>query len=136
VKTTNYDINTYVFDGIVKLIPYELYLYNGELCLDASTEVSPYYLELEMSNPAHRDAIAFALNTLNDEWDNPNSLLYEEWRDEEWSDEGHYSGVPAFIIRYWDELDEWSSGNPFWTAPEPISSWMKTLPWYEVEVRG
>ena len=128
MKTTNYDINTYVFDGIVKLIPYELYLYKGELWLDASAEVSPYYLELEMSNPAHRDAIAFALDS--EEWHDANSGIYVgAIRHPEMDDQ-------AFIARYWDELDEWHSGNPFWTAPEPISSWMKTLPWYEVEVRG
>ena len=128
MKTTNYDINTYVVDGIVKLIPYELYLYKGELYLDSSAEVLPLCLELEMSNPAHRDAIVFALDS--EEWHDANSGLYDgAIRHPEMDDQ-------AFIKHYWDELDEWSSGNPFWTAPEPISSWMKTLPWYEVEVRG
>jgi hypothetical protein len=117
MRTNAYELNIYVIDGTVKLIPYRNYL-NREGWLETDLTELGLTLPLFMNRIEHRDAIAYVLN-------------YPSWQSKY---DRKYIEAKATFAEYWQEHDAWDTTAGFQTSPpQPILAWLRSLPAYDLD---
>jgi hypothetical protein len=120
MKTNNYDLNIYVLDGTVMLIPYRATRDSEGLLRIDYQELPSLRLDLYMNRPEHNDAITWALGI--DSWDDPRHF--------------HSGGFLKTPAEYWNEHDLWMTtdmlkdGTIDDRIPAPLNAWFKNLPAY------
>jgi hypothetical protein len=105
--TKIHDVEVCVEDGVLKLIPYKLYLNtNGDLSAQTDEAGLGPIFTCKLSDKRNRDLVAYVLDS--EHWD--------EMRD------------------YWDGYSDWQeSGNlQLGVTPARITKWAKSLPEYEL----
>jgi hypothetical protein len=111
MRWNNYDLNIYCLDGTVTLYAYPLEWSKQFDAIGMPLYYVPDYNEtskisLFMNRSEHREAIAYVLDS-------------EEWHENK---------------DYWQEYDAWDCVTSYHNPPEPIKSWLKSLPAYHVQL--
>lgn len=105
VKTKLRDINIYVIDGVMNVIPYRLKLEGVDFYVDTyNVHPDDEVLKVKMDKRSHA-TISHILNL------------------EEWEMRGS-----------WEEFDDWDTTESLTTGtpPDKIAKWLKKLPEYEI----
>jgi hypothetical protein len=126
MRWNNYDLNVYVDNGTVFLTAHRL-KWTGSVDVHGFPLYTQDYgvgeqtTHLYLNRPEHRKAICYALD--NEYWDSLDELnIYPK----------HSDLSP--VASYWQDHDEWATASEWLRVPEPIKSWLKSLPVYNVEL--
>lgn len=118
LRTNEYDVNIYVFDGNVNLYCYPMGVDNTGEFVHTDTTVEPITLSIPL---ATTDADLQLINEY---------LLGENYWDvsHDFLDEGHD------WTEWWEEHDEWSGTRHMLNGPKMLSAWIQGLPFYDAPV--